>query len=607
MQLRPYQARATEATMAHVRRSVSPVLIDAAPATGKTFLAADLARQLHEISKGKRVLVLAPNATLVEQNFEKFKLTGYKASIFSASAGEKSTKHYIIFGTPKTVLNAIERFKKDYCAIIIDECHELTPTIKEIIKEMREANPNIRIIGMSGTPFRLGEGYVFREWPDGKINDESTSRNPYFSHCTYRVTAREMLDEGFLTPMKICEINAERYNTSGIRLLPNGKFNASDVEMAFEGHGRKTAMCVADVVRFAQTCTGGVMLFAATRQHAKEVLASLPPNNSAMVTGEECILNGKEVKRKDVLKAYHAQKIRYLVSVGTLTTGFDSPWTQVVALLRYTESAALLIQILGRAWRLFAGKTCSFLLDYAGNVEKHFEDGDIYNPTITARKAAESGGGLKACCPQCGNENIFSADMKYIDYEKDAAGYILDLDGNQVMSDYGPIPGHHGRRCYGHVQQGPRGEYSRCEYRWSHKKCLACDAENDIAARYCCSCKAEIISPDEKLQIEFKALKKDPTKPQTDEVVSMRWKEGVSRNGNKTMRVEIVTPYRTFEVFLLPEGRSWKHQKAWEAFLKATENMTVKPRSVSYVKNSETKFFDILGYNGPVDEFREVA
>lgn len=605
MKLRPYQGRATSATMKRVRNSVSPVLIDAAPAAGKTFLAADLARQLHEISGGKRVLVLAPNATLVEQNFEKFKLTGYKASIFSASAGEKSTRNYIVFGTPKTVLNSIERFKKNYCAIIIDECHELTPTIKEIIREMRGANPNLRIIGMSGTPYRLGEGYVFREWPDGKINGEDTSRDPYFSHCTYRVTAREMLDEGYITPMKICEINADRYDTSGIRIMPNGKFNPKDVESAFEGYGRKTSQCVADVVRFAQTCAGGIMLFAATRQHAREVLASLPPNNSAMVTGDECILNGKEVKRKDVLKAYHAQKVRYLVSVGTLTTGFDSPWTQVIALLRYTESAALLIQILGRAWRLFEGKAYSFLLDYAGNVEKHFEDGDIYNPTITARKAAESGGGLKCKCPQCGSENTFSADIKYLDYEKDAAGYILDLDGNQVMSDYGPIPGHHGRRCCGHVQQGPRGEYDRCSYRYTSKECMACGEPNDIAARYCCSCKAEIISPDEKLQIDFKAHKKDPTRPQTDEVLHMEWKDGVSRNGNRTVRVSIVTPYRKFEVFLLPEGRAMRHQAAWGAFCKATaEGM---PRSVTYVKNSETKFFEILGYNGPVDELKEVA
>jgi len=193
-----------------------------------------LARQLHIISGGKRVLCLAPSAELVRQNHEKFMLTGEPASIFSASAGAKSTRNVVVFGTPGTVKNSISRFCKQgtdgFCAVVIDECHGLTPTIREIIETMRKANHALRVIGLSGTPYRLGSGYVFRIWPDDRVNGDDKTRDPYFTKCVYRVSAREMLDQGFITPMEVGAINSDKYDTSGIVLLPNGTFDHGTVE-----------------------------------------------------------------------------------------------------------------------------------------------------------------------------------------------------------------------------------------------------------------------------------------------------------------------------------------------------------------------------------------
>ncbi len=154
---------------------------------------AAIAAQLHAIS-GKRVLCLAPSAELVKQNHEKFLMTGEPASIFSASAGAKSTRHVVVFGTPGTVKNAISRFKQDFAGVIVDEAHGITPTIRGIIDAMREGNPRLRVLGLSGTPYRLGSGYIFRLWPDERANGDDKAREPYFTKCVYRVAAREMLD-----------------------------------------------------------------------------------------------------------------------------------------------------------------------------------------------------------------------------------------------------------------------------------------------------------------------------------------------------------------------------------------------------------------------------
>jgi DNA repair protein RadD len=576
-----------------MRTTTSPCLIDAAPAAGKSHIIAYIADRLHAISGGKKVLCLAPNAKLVQQNMAKMVETGHPCSMFSASGGVKSTRHNIIFATPGTVANAISRFNNGtYCAVVVDECHGMTPTILAIIQAMREGNPNLRVLGLTGTAYVTGKGYIFRQWPDGRINGEDVCRDPYFTRCVYRVSAKEMLDAGYITPMEIGQINAESYDTSGIIMLPNGKLDESTVERAFVGQGRKTAMAVADVVAQAQNRTGGVMLFAATIDHAKEIMASLPPDNSVMVTGDM-----SPQDEKAAVKAYLAHKKRYVCSVGKLTTGFDSPWTSIIATLRYSESANLITQIAGRSWRLYPGKETSLWLDYAGNLERHFPDGDIYNPQIRAGKAAEKGNPINAECPACGHSNEFSATPDGAAYQIDANGYCVDVFGARVETDYGPMPAHFGRRCNGLVKIGP--EYERCNYYWTSKVCEICEEKNDLTARRCRSCRTELIDPNERITLEFQAAKKNPHTPQTDKVLSMEVREGVSQKGNRTVRADFKTPWRQFSVWFSPEAQHPKAKADWQKFEAATEYG--QPDTVSYVKSPESSFFRCLAFNQPED------
>jgi len=593
--LRPYQQTCHDKLVEYLKSSVEPCVIDAAPAAGKSYLIAAIADFLYKVSGGKRVLCLAPSKELIEQNAAKYRLTGEPCSIFSASAGSKSTRHKVVFGSPLTVKNAISKFANGYAGVVIDECHGITPTIKSIIEEMRKSNPMLRVIGFSGTPYRLGDGYIYRIDETGRTITDDQTRNPYFHKLVHRVSAKEMLDAGYITPMRIGAINASRYDTSGLHLNRMGQYDAHDVDKAFVGQGRKTAAIVADVIEQSRPYPGGVMLFAATVKHAQEIMASLPPAISAMVTGDT-----PKGERNHIIEKYKNGSIRYLASVGTLTTGFDAPHTQVIALLRQTESSALLTQILGRAWRLHDGKEYSILLDYASNIDNHFPDGDIYNPVIRAKKEKGEAIPIKAKCPDCGYENEFSCIPDYADHDKDESGYCLDVFGNQIMTEYGPLSGHYGRRCFGYVPVGA-GRVERCGYRWSGKDCPACGEKNDIAARYCYVCKAELVDPNERLIGEFKAHKKDPHLPQCDEVISMDVKRSVSQAGNAILRVDWVTPYRAFTTYFMVDGRTPRQQAEYNNFMLTTDNGNVKPETISYRK-TDSKFFAILGYNQPKDE-----
>jgi len=594
MILRPYQQSAVDAAWEFMRRSVDPFCIEAATGAGKSLMIAELARLIHT-STGKRVLCLAPSAELVVQNREKYISTGNPASVFSASAGGKELRHSVVFGSPLTVKNRISRFGAEYGLVIVDECHGLTPTLISIINTMKDANPNLRVCGMTATPYRLGSGYIFRMHQDGKINGDDVARNPYFTKCVYKVQARELIDLGYLTPPVIGSTGAESYDTGGLVANAMGKFDAAAVDQAYHGHGRKTAAIVADVVAQSRA-RQGVMFFAATVQHASEVLASLPPELSALVAGDT-----PKKERDRILKSFKARRIKYLVNVSVLTTGFDAPHVDAIALLRKTESVGLLQQIIGRGLRIDDGKIDCLILDYTTNLADHCPDGDLFAPVIKSGKGPSDAGGMSCVCPECSHENNFTAKIDLLEYPKDDAGYCLDLYGVRVETEYGPMSGHWGRRCLGYVQTGARGEYVRCGYRWTSRECPHCEAPNDIAARYCCECKGEIIDPNEKLILDFKALKKDPTKMQTDDVLGMECKPGISRAGNPTMRVEFRTPYRQFVVWLQTEAAHRRGQAQWEAFCDATDNGNDKPETVTYRKNSDTGFFEVIGYNRPAD------
>lgn len=594
MKLRPYQEEAVAASLDWMRTSVSPFIVEAATGAGKSLLVSAVAHAIHDMTK-KRVLCLAPSAELVTQNREKYLSLGEKASMFSASAGGKELRHPVVFGSPLTVKNNISRFLNGYSLVIIDEAHGITPTVKSIIEAMKGGNPLLRVMGLSATPYRLGDGWIFRMNPDGTVNGDDVAKDPYFTKCVYRIGARSLIEDGYLTPPVIGTTGAESYDTSGLSLNSRGQFDAGDIDRAYHGHGRLTSSIVGDVVSKAMD-RKGVMFFSATVQHANEIVASLPPQLTAIITGET-----KKSERDRIIKAFKEQRIKYLVNVSVLTTGFDAPHVDLIAILRRTESVGLLQQIIGRGLRLSPGKTDCVILDYAGNIETHCPDGDLFAPVIKSYIGGGPSSGMSCTCPECGFENKFTARPDYLEMPHDEAGYVVDLDGTQVMGEYGPIPAHFGRRCFGMVRSLPRGEYERCNYRWTFKRCPNCDAENDIAARYCCQCKSEIIDPNEKLAMEFAAMKRDPTRLQTDAVISMECKPGISAKGNETLRVEFVTPYRQFTIWLRPQAEDYRGRAEWDVFVAATNDRTIIPNTVTYRKDAQSGFYKVIAYNREAD------
>lgn len=587
--LRPYQQKAHDQIIQWVKKTSEPCCIEAATGAGKSHIIAAIADTIHRKSGGKHVLCLAPSAELVVQNSDKYRATGNPCSIFSASAGSKSLNHPVVFGTPLTVKNRIKRFGAQFAMIVIDEAHGITPTIRSIVDAMREQNSNIRVVGMTATPYRMGSGYIYGIRPDGSPVPERETKEPYFAACVDRITARELIAQGYLTRPVIGRIHAESYHTLDMELNSRNQFDSEDIDRAFIGQGRKTSAIIADVVAQARE-RQGVMIFAATVQHAQECMESLPRGLSALVTG-----NTANQERAAIIARFKAQEIKYLVNVQVLTTGFDAPHVDLIAILRATESVGLLQQIIGRGLRLAEGKDDCLILDYAENIERHCPDGDVFNPQIKTVKAKENALYLRVRCQLCEVENEFKARPNPSGFEISPSGYFCDLDGVPVTSEHGNIPAHYGRRCASKVLVA--GQLVQCANRWTTKTCPHCEADNDIAARYCSECKGEIVDPNDKLIAEFNAMKADPTRRQTDAVLDWVVKHTLSKAGREMWRIDVVTTYRKFS-FWVPKEPNWSQGYKDRAMFTALGND--QPQTVTYQKDGQ--WYKVTAYNRKADE-----
>lgn len=111
-------------------------------------------------------------------------------------------------------------------------------------------------------------------------------------------------------------------------------------------------------------------------------------------------------ERDGILNAFKAGRLRCVTNANVLTTGFDAPGTDLIALLRPTKSVGLYVQMVGRGTRLAEGKDDCLVLDFAGNTARH---GPIDTVDGRKKEPAEDGKAPIKTCPECKTINHASA------------------------------------------------------------------------------------------------------------------------------------------------------------------------------------------------------
>lgn len=464
-QLRPYQQQAVDAVIHHFRRRSEPAVLVLPTGAGKSLVIAELARK----AKG-RVLVLAHVKELVAQNHGKYQALGLQeglqADLFSAGLGQKENLRRVVFGSIQSVARNLPRFSEPVSLVIIDECHrvgeEEDSQYHQLIGHLKSHNPALKILGLTATPYRLGLGYIYNYHYRGMVR---TTEPRFFADCIFELPLRQMIKQGYLTPPRLIDAPAVHYDFS--RLLPreNGLFSDADIERELKHQTRVTPHIVRQIIEYAQD-RQGVMIFAATVEHAREVTGLLPDGTAALITGETPL-----PERDRLIDAFKARTLKFLVNVAVLTTGFDAPHVDLIVVLRPTESLSLYQQIIGRGLRLAEQKQECLILDYAGNAY------DLFAPEIGEPKPAADTVPVQVLCPACGFANQFWGRL----------------------GTNGEVIEHFGRQCHGFFEdEGGHREF--CDYRFRAKICGHCGAANDIAARRCHSCDALLHDADDQLK-----------------------------------------------------------------------------------------------------------
>lgn len=463
IKLREYQQEAVSATLGHFRKSQAPAIIVLPTGAGKSIVVAELTR----LAKG-RVLILAHVKELVEQNYEKYSSLGLEAGIFSAGLGRKETQSKAIFGSIQSVARATDDFFENFSLVIVDECHRISEEsesqYQEIFEKLRKRNQELCILGLTATPYRMGVGWIYEFSAKGEIK---TQESRFFKKCVFELPLDYMIKNGFLTkPVKI-DIPVTSYDFS--ELTDQGRlYTASEVDELLHQQRELTPLIVKNIIDITERYKRqGTMIFCATVNHAQEILGFLPPADSAIVIGETA-----STEREQIIERFKRGEIKYLVNVSVLTTGFDAPHVDVIAILRPTESNSLYQQIIGRGLRLHPNKEDCYVLDYTGMGH------DIMRPEIGDRRPVKDSVPVKVECPQCQFINDFWGH--------------LNLDGEVVE--------HFGRKCRGASEDPQTLKLSPCDYRFRIKLCPACETENDIGAKTCQKCHSPLTDPGDKLK-----------------------------------------------------------------------------------------------------------
>ncbi len=468
--LRDYQQDAVDATLRHFRTSSDPAVIVLPTGAGKSLVIAELARLAR-----RRILVITHVRELVEQNHAKYEALGLEAGIFSAGLGRRDFTHQVTFASVQSIARNLDQFATDFSLLIIDECHRVSESddsqYQQVISHLRSHNPEIKVLGLTATPYRLGYGWIYRNHYRGFVRSEEAR---VFDRCIFELPLSHMIRNGYLTPPQVVDAAIAHYDFSSLQPSSTGQYPERELNTLLAKHPRVTRAICEQVEELSQN-RQGVMLFAASVQHAHEIGGYLPSDLTAVITGET---PGDE--REQLIKRFKNRELKYLVNVAVLTTGFDAPHVDLIAILRPTASVSLYQQIVGRGLRLSEGKEDCLVIDYAGN------GFNLHHPEVGTPKPSSDSEPVQVFCPGCGFANIFWG-------KTDDSGQVIE---------------HYGRRCQGLLEmEGEKPQ--QCDYRFRFKECPHCGAENDIAARNCHSCDEAIIDPDELLKraLELKDAK----------------------------------------------------------------------------------------------------
>jgi DNA repair protein RadD len=393
MVLRPYQERVLDSLWDWFSRHEDgePVVV-AAVGAGKSLMIAAVAQRMHQAMPGARVLVLMHQKELLEQNVDKMSKIWPEANvgIFSASKGRKDLGCQITYATIGSIWKQAHRLGR-IDMVMADECHLINTKQqgmwRSFLADLARFCPGARTVGWTGTDFR-GNGVFL-----------TAGKEALFTHCAAKITMRELLDLGYLTPLKPAlteaRVDSDDVPTSGDDYVVHELAKVTDTDELVQATASEICTLFSDRKRW--------LVFAVTVEHATHMRDALRDRG---VSVDIVSAETPKAEREEMIARFRDGRLRCLVNVAVLTTGFDVPELDAIALLRATKSPVLYVQIAGRGMRLADGKTDCLWADFTDTTSRLGPVDEIKGRMPVSRGSGDAPFKL---CPNCGSRNLAAA------------------------------------------------------------------------------------------------------------------------------------------------------------------------------------------------------
>ncbi len=348
---------------------------------GKTYTAAVWLLR-NAIDRKKKILWIAHRQTLLDQAAETFQNYAYSEVIPSIS----SFRYRIISGATehdRTIdidenddlliiskdsigrnLGALDAWLngEDEVYLIVDEAHHSTAkTYRKVINYVKGKVANVKLIGLTATPFRTAEseqGLLAKIYTDG-------IENGMFVHndkgITYQISLKELINRQILSqPIIESYHTGEDYGqflgAKDLETIQHFDIIPDDLAEEMVNNAARNKFIVEKYVENKDKY-GQTIVFALNVSHAIALSALFNHYGikaGYVVSSVKDMVTGAVISREEnaaVYEGYKNGEIQVLVNVNILTEGVDLPKTQTVFLTRPTVSKILMTQMIGRALR----------------------------------------------------------------------------------------------------------------------------------------------------------------------------------------------------------------------------------------------------------------
>lgn len=421
-QERDYQIEADESLyryfVQHGNKSGNP-LIAMPTGTGKALVIAKIIKRYHSSYSRMKTLVVTHVKELVEQNHSKFTSywKGAPAGINCDALKKRDYSHPIIFASVQSIYQDARLFGK-VDMLIIDEAHLVSPDAEsryqKLIAELKLINLFLVVVGLTATPWRLGQG---------KLTDEGG----LFHHIVFDVTGLEafnrFISEGYLCPLVPRPLKTF-IDTDGVSKV-GGDFVANELQKAADKEVI-TRAAIQETLEVADDRKVW-LVFATGIEHCSHISSILDEYGISNVEIHSKLKGsvtdpqtGRKISRREYnYNQWRSGKVKCAVSMGVLTTGVDYPEIDLIIMLRPTLSPVLWVQMLGRGTRCVyapgfdlnttegrlaaieaSQKHNTLVLDFARNTKRL---GPINDPVLPRKKGDKKGDAPIKECPVCGN------------------------------------------------------------------------------------------------------------------------------------------------------------------------------------------------------------